>query len=306
MTRYIARRLFYSIFVLVGVSVVVFLTLQLIPGDPVIALAGENASPQVIEQIRTELGLDQPVPVQYLRWLERLLHGSLGTSIRTHREVIVEICDRLPYTMVLALSAVLLSTTLGILMGVLAAIHHGRLGDYLTMGFAIVGLSVPNFWIALLMIMFFALYLHVLPVMGAASWQNLIMPAVALSLHTAAQEARVTRASMLEVLGQDYIRTARAKGLAERTTIFRHALKNALIPVTTMIGIQFGQLMGGAVIMESIFAWPGIGRLALQSVLGRDFPVIQGTVLFVAVIFLLSNLVVDILYASLDPRIRYN
>jgi peptide/nickel transport system permease protein len=220
--------------------------------------------------------------------------------------VIVEICDRLPYTMVLALSAVLLSTVLGILMGVFAAINRGRLGDYLTMGFAIVGLSVPNFWIALLMIMLFALYLHILPVMGAASWQNLIMPAVALSLHSAAQNARVTRASMLEVLGQDYVRTARAKGLSERTTLFRHALKNALIPVTTMIGLQFGQLMGGAIIMESIFAWPGIGRLALQSVLGRDFPVIQGTVLFVAVIFLLSNLVVDILYASLDPRIRYN
>ena len=306
MSRYIARRFFYSIFVLIGVSVIVFLTLQLVPGDPAIALVGENASPQVIAQVRTELGLDQPLPVQYWRWLERILHGSLGKSIRTHREVIVEILDRLPYTMVLALSAVLLSTTLGVLMGILAATNRGRLGDHLTMGFAIVGLSVPGFWIALLMIMFFALYLRLLPVMGAASWQNLIMPAVALSLHSAAQKARVTRASMLEVLGQDYVRTARAKGLSERTTLFRHALKNALIPVTTMIVLQFGHLMCGAVITESIFAWPGIGRLAVQSVQGRDFPVIQGTVLFGALIFLLSNLVVDIVYAWLDPRIRYN
>ncbi len=305
MSRYIIRRLIYAVPVLIGVSICIFLTLQLVPGDPATVLAGENASPQAITQIRAELGLDQPLPVQYWRWLDRLLHGSLGKSTRTHREVITEILDRLPYTLILTLAAVTLSTLLGVSMGILAAINRGKLGDYMTMGFAIVGLSVPGFWIALLMIIFFGLYLRLLPIMGAGSWQNLIMPAVALSLHSAATKARVTRASMLEVLGQDYMRTARAKGLTERTTILRHALKNALIPVTTMIGLQFGHLMGGAIITETIFAWPGVGRLAVQSIATRDFPVIQGTVLMVAVVFVLSNLLVDVVYGLLDPRIRY-
>jgi ABC-type dipeptide/oligopeptide/nickel transport system permease component len=306
MTRYIIQRLLLAIPVLLGVSFLVFLMVQLVPGDPALVLAGDTASKETVEALRKEMGLDQPLPMQYLIFLDRLAHGSLGKSTRTHREVLIEIADRFPYTLLLTISAVLLSTLVGVALGIFAAIHHGRAGDFVTMGIAIVGLSVPSFWLALLMIMLFALNLHWLPVTGAASWQHLIMPTVTLSLHSASVKARLTRASMLEVLGHDYIRTARAKGLHENLVIIRHALKNALIPIVTLIGLQFGGLLGGAFITETIFGWPGVGRLAVQSIFNRDFPVIQGTVLLVAVAYLASNLIVDIVYAWLDPRIRYN
>ncbi len=305
MGRYVLRRLVLAIPVLLGVSVGVFLMVAFVPGDPATVLAGDTASPEAIARIRTELGLDQPLPIQYLHYLDRLLHGSLGTSIRTHRDVTVEILDRLPYTLELAVAAVLLSTTLGIVLGVVAAVNRGRSADLLAMGVAIVGLSVPTFWIALLGILLFSLRLHWLPVTGAGSVASLILPAVSLSLHSAAVKARITRSSMLEVLGQEYLRTARAKGLRERAVIWRHALRNALIPITTIVGLQFGSLLGGAFIIETIFAWPGVGRLAVQAIFNRDFPLIQGTVLLVAVAYLLTNLIVDVLYASLDPRIRY-
>jgi ABC-type dipeptide/oligopeptide/nickel transport system permease component len=307
MTRYIIQRLLLALPVLLGVSFGVFLMVQFVPGDPATVLAGDAASPQMIAALRQELGLDQPIPVQYLRFLERLvLHGSLGNSTRTQREVLIEIADRFPYTLLLTLSAVIVSTVVGVLLGIFAAINHGRAGDFVTMMLAVIGLSVPSFWIALLMIMLFALNLHWLPVTGAASWQNLIMPTVTLSLHSASVKARVARASMLEVMGQEYVRTARAKGLREKTVIVGHALKNALIPIVTLIGLQFGGLLGGAFITETIFGWPGVGRLAVQSIFNRDFPVIQGTVLLVAVAYLASNLIVDIVYGWLDPRIRYN
>ncbi len=305
MFAYIARRIVLALPVLFGVSVGVFLMVAFIPGDPATVLAGDTASPDAIARIRSELGLDQPLPIQYLHYLERLAHGSLGTSIRTHRDVTVEILDRLPFTLELAIAAVLLSTAVGIALGVFAAVNRGKAADLLTMGMAIVGLSVPTFWIALLGIMLFSLTLHWLPVTGASSVASLVLPAVSLSLHSAAVKARITRSSMLEVLGQEYLRTARAKGLGERALIVRHALKNALIPVTTIVGLQFGSLLGGAFIIETIFGWPGVGRLAVQSIFVRDFPVIQGTVLLVAVAYLVTNLVVDLLYAWLDPRIRY-
>ncbi len=292
--------------VLFGVSLGVFLMLELVPGDPATVLAGDTASPEAIAQIRHELGLDQPLPVQYARFLGRLAQGSLGTSIRTHREVTVEIFERFPYTLALALAAVALSTASGVALGIVAAVNRGRAADVVGMGIAIVGLSVPTFWIALLMIIVFALNLRWVSVGGASSWSSIILPAVALSLHSSAVKARITRSSMLEVLNQDYLRTARAKGLTERAVVVRHALKNALIPVTTIVGLQFGGLLGGAFIIETIFGWPGVGRLAVQSIFTRDFPVIQGTVLLVAVAYLLSNLVVDLLYAWLDPRIRYS
>ncbi len=306
MTRYIIRRLILAIPVLFGVSLGVFLMLQLVPGDPALVVAGDSASPETIARIRHELGLDQPLPIQYLTFLEHLLHGSLGKSIRSNREVMTEILERFPYTLALALAAVVLSTVFGVAMGIFAAINRGRAADFVTMGIAIIGLSVPTFWIALLLIMLFALTLRWLPVTGASSWQALLMPAVALSLHSAAVKARITRSSMLEVMGQEYIRTARAKGLRERGVILRHALKNALIPISTLIGLQFGSLLGGAFIIETIFGWPGVGRLAVQAIFNRDFPIIQGTVLLIAVAYLLSNLVVDIVYGWLDPRIRYN
>ncbi len=306
MIRFILQRLLLAIPVLLGVSIGVFLMLEFVPGDPATVLAGDNASAQTVEQIRRELGLDQSLLVQYTRFLDRLLHGSLGKSIRTNREVTIEILDRFPYTLELALAAVILSTALGIALGVFAATQRGRAADFLAMGIAMVGLSVPTFWIALLMILVFGLWLRWFPITGGGTWQQLVMPAVALSLHSAAVKARVTRSSMLEVMGQEYIRTARAKGLREQIVIWRHALKNAMIPVSTLIGLQFGSLLGGAFIIETIFGWPGVGRLAVQAIFTRDFPVIQGTVLLVAVAYLLSNLVVDVVYAWLDPRIRYS
>jgi len=303
--RYVLRRLVLALPVLLGVSVAVFLMIELIPGDPATVLAGDTASADQVERIRHELGLDQPLPVQYLRFVERLAHGSLGESTRTHREVLLEIAERFPYTLALALGAVTLSTVVGVGLGILAAINRGRAGDHVTMGIAIVGLSVPTFLLAIVGIIVFSLALHWLPVTGARTWQSYILPIVALSLHSAAVKARITRSSMLEVLGQEYLRTARAKGLRERLVILRHALKNALIPVTTIVGLQFGALLGGAFIIENIFGWPGVGRLAVQAIFNRDFPLVQGTVLLVAVAYLLSNLVVDVLYAWLDPRIRY-
>jgi peptide/nickel transport system permease protein len=304
--RYVLRRLVLAIPVLFGVSLAVFLMVDLVPGDPATVLAGDTAPPEQIEAIRHELGLDQPLPVQYLRFLGRLAHGSLGTSIRTGREVMVEILDRFPYTLELALAAVLMATVVGVAVGVWAAVNKGRAADQLTMGLAILGLSIPSFWVGILMIIVFSLTLRWLPVAGAGTWQHLVMPAIALSLPSAAIKARITRASMLEVLSQDHLRTARAKGLPERTVILRHALKNALIPITTLVGLQFGGLLGGAFIIETIFGWPGLGQLAVQSIFVRDFPVIQGTVLLVAFAYFVSNLVVDVTYAWLDPRIRYS
>jgi ABC-type dipeptide/oligopeptide/nickel transport system permease component len=306
MFRYVLRRLMLAVPVLLGVSICVFLMASLVPGDPATVLAGDTASAEQVERIRRDLGLDQPIPIQYLRFLERLAHGSLGESTRTHREVLLEIADRFPYTLALALGAVVVSTILGIAMGIFAAVRRGRAADYLTMGIAIVGLSVPTFWIALLGIIVFSLNLHWLPVTGARSPQSYILPIFALSLHSAAVKARITRSSMLEVFGQDYLRTARAKGLRERVVLLRHALKNALIPISTIIGLQFGSLLGGAFIIETIFGWPGIGRLAVQAIFNRDFPLIQGTVLVGAVTYMLANLAVDIVYAWLDPRIRYS
>jgi ABC-type dipeptide/oligopeptide/nickel transport system permease component len=305
--RYALRRLVLAVPVLVGVSTGVFLMAELVPGDPATVLAGDTASPAQIERIRTDLGLDQPLPVQYARFMERLiLHGSLGESTRTHREVLVEIAERMPYTLELAVGAVILSTVVGLAAGIVAAVQRGRAPDYGVMGVAAFALAIPSFLIAILMILFFSLTLHWLPVTGATSWQSAVMPTVALALHSAAVKARITRSSMLEVLGHDYLRTARAKGLRERVVVIRHALKNALIPITTLIGLQFGSLLGGAFIIENIFGWPGIGRLATQAVFNRDFPIVQGTVLVGAVIYFTANLVVDLLYAWLDPRIRYS
>jgi ABC-type dipeptide/oligopeptide/nickel transport system permease component len=305
--RYALRRLVLAVPVLLGVSIGVFLMAELVPGDPATVLAGDTASPATIERIRSDLGLDQPLAVQYAKFLQRLvLHGSLGESTRTHREVIVEIMDRLPYTLELALGAVLLSTIVGVGVGIIASVQRGRRWDYGIMGGAVVALSIPSFYIALVMILVFSVQLRWLPVTGTGTWQHLVLPTVALALHSAAVKARITRSSMLEVLGQDHLRTARAKGLRERVVIMRHALKNALIPITTLIGLQFGALLGGAFIIENIFGWPGIGRLAVQAVFNRDFPIVQGTVLFGAAVYFAANLVVDLLYAWLDPRIRYS
>ncbi len=306
MARYIINRLFQAVIVLIGVSIAVAAMTEFVPGDPALAILGENASPDAIAALREEMGFDDPFWVQYGRFIERLLtEGSLGTSLRTNREVLVEIGDRLPYTLMLTFGAVGLSTVLGITSGILAAVRRGKPTDMAVLVGTTAGLSVPSFWVALLMIWFFSIRLGWLPVAGAGTWQHLVLPTLTLALPSIATKSRLTRSAMLEALGQDYIRTGRAKGLRERRVILVHALRNALLPVMTIVGLQFGALLGGAFITEVIFGWPGVGQLAVNSILQRDFPVVQGTVLLVTVGFVLTNLIVDILYAWADPRIHY-
>jgi ABC-type dipeptide/oligopeptide/nickel transport system permease component len=307
MVSYIINRILQSVIVLLGVSVAVAAMTQFVPGDPAIAILGETASPDAIAALRDEMGLDDPFLIQYGRFVERLVtEGSLGTSIRTNREVLVEITDRLPYTLYLTFGAVALSAVIGIASGILAAVRRGKPTDIAVLIGTTVGLSVPSFWVALLMIWFFSIKLGWLPVAGAGSWKHLVMPMLTLALPSIATKSRLTRSAMLESLGQDYIRTSRAKGLHERRVVMVHALRNALLPVLTIIGLQFGALLGGAFITEVIFGWPGVGQLAVNSILQRDFPVVQGTVLLVTVSFIVTNLIVDILYAWVDPRIRYS
>jgi len=307
MVNYIINRILQSLVVLLGVSVAVAAMTQFVPGDPAVAILGETASPDALAALRDEMGLDDPFIVQYGRFIERILtEGSLGTSIRTNREVLVEIGDRLPYTLYLTVGAVALSSVIGIASGALAAVRRGKPADVAVLVGTTLGLSVPSFWIALLMMWFFSVRLGWLPVAGAGSWKHLVMPMLTLALPSIATKSRLTRSAMLESLGQDYIRTSRAKGLRERQVVLGHALRNALLPVLTIIGLQFGALLGGAFITEVIFGWPGVGQLAVNSILQRDFPVVQGTVLLVTVSFIVTNLIVDILYAWVDPRIRYS
>lgn len=292
---------------MIGVSIAVSAMTQFVPGDPAVAILGETASPAALERLRQEMGLNEPFYVQYWRFLERLLtEGSLGTSIRTNREVLVEILDRLPRTFILTVGAVIVSSILGIASGVIAAVKRGTAVDTGVLVATTAGLSVPSFWIALLMIWFFSVKMRWLPVTGAGTWKHAIMPIATLSIGSIATKSRLTRSAMLESLGQDYIRTARAKGLRNNNVIVGHALRNALLPVITIIGLQFGALLGGAFITEVIFGWPGVGQLAVNSILQRDFPVVQGCVLLVTISFVLTNLIVDITYAWVDPRIRYS
>lgn len=283
----------------------VFVLLRLVPGDPAIQLAGEGASQQSIEKIRHELELDRPLTDQYLHFTGNLIHGSLGKSVYTNRDVAVELGERFPFTLALTTASTAVALVLGIALGSLAASQRGRPFDYMVTALMNIALAIPTFWLAALLILLFSLRLHWLPVVGAGTWQHLIMPTLALSTPYVALNARITRSSVSEEINQDYVRTALAKGLRRHTIMARHVLGNALIPVVTLTGLQFGSLLGGAFIVETIFAWPGIGQLAVQSIFKRDFPVIQGTVLFVATAYLVCNILVDVLYVRLDPRIRY-
>lgn len=305
MQAYLARRLFLLVPTLIGVTLVTFLMLQLAPGDPVAIMLGEFASGAESARLRRDLGLDQPLVLQYLKFAERALRGDLGTSIRSRRAVAAEITDRVPSTLGLTLAAMTLAVTVGVPIGVIAATTKRPAVDSAAMGFALLGLSMPTFWSGLLLILLFSLRLGWFPIMESEGIEGLILPAVALAAPAAAVLARITRSSVLEVLRHEYIRTARSKGLVERLVVYRHALRNALIPVLTIIGLQFGGLLAGAVIVESVFARPGLGRLAVSAILARDFPMAQGIVLVVAVMYVFVNLTVDACYALLDPRIRY-
>jgi peptide/nickel transport system permease protein len=299
--------------VLFGISILVFLLVHLIPGDVAQILLGTQATDQQIETLRRTFGLDRPLPVQYVDWLSHILRGDFGVSFRTNRPVLPDLVQRFGVTLQLTLTSMLIALVVAIPLGVVSAANRGRTSDSISRVVALLGLSIPNFWLGTLLILFVSLVLHWLPPVGFVSlldnpllgFQTLILPALALGTAVAAFIMRMVRSSLLEVLRQDYVRTAYAKGLQDRTVLYRHALKNAFIPVLTVIGVQIGYLLGGAVIIESIFSLPGMGRFLLDSISNRDYSIVQGGVLFIALIFCLVNLSVDLVYAWIDPRIRY-
>lgn len=304
--RYVLQRLVFTIPVLFGVSVLTFLMLHLIPGDPVAAMfIGQGgASAEQLDAIRDELGLNDPLPVQYIDYMRRLFQGDLGTSIRTKQAVADMIANNLPSTIKLTFASMALAIALGVTLGGIAAIKRGSIIDSAVMAISLAGVSMPSFWLGLLLISLFSIRLRWLPIIGGNDWKGLILPATALGFAAAATIARMVRSSLLEVLGEHYIVTARAKGLREQTVIVRHAMRNATIPVLTVVGLQFGSLLAGAVIIEQVFARQGIGRMLVTALQSRDFPVAQGGVLFVATVYVLMNLIVDLLYGVVDPRIR--
>lgn len=307
MTRYIVNRLAQALPTVVLVTIVVFLMLHLIPGDPAQVFIGDQqATPERLEAVREAMGLNRPLPVQYLDYMARALQGDLGRSLNNNRPVLGEILTRLPNTIELTLAALLVATTLGLGLGILAALKHNTLLDAGAMVIALLGISMPVYWSSLLLIILFSVTLRWLPPIGQGSLDRLIMPALALGFLSAGVLARLVRSSMLEVLNQDYILTARAKGLSARAVVLRHALRNTLIPVVTILGLIFGQLLGGAVITETIFARLGIGRMYVEAILNKDFTMVQGTTLFIASAYVFINLVVDVLYLYIDPRIRYD
>jgi peptide/nickel transport system permease protein len=307
MYRYISARLLMSIPSLIGISVLVFSMMHLVPGDPLdfmfreVMLTGEQRA-----LLREQLGLNDPLPVQYWRFFVKAIRGDLGQALFVKRPVTRIIMDELPYTVRLAVVGMTLTVIFGLSFGTLAALFHGTWLDSVIMAIAISGLSIPNFWLGLVIMLVFAVKLGWLPILGPESLKVLIMPAFVIGFRASAINSRMTRSGLLEVLNQDYIRTARAKGLPELAVIVRHGLKNALIPVVTYMGLQFGQLLGGAVVIETVFARRGVGALAVNAILQRDLPLAQGTVLFVSVIYVLVNLGVDFLYAYIDPRIHYD
>lgn len=332
MGRFISRRLFHLVFILIGVSILVFLMLRLIPGDPAHLLVGELASPQDVARIREKFGLDRSYPYQYYVYMKNLFRGDMGTSIRSGVPVSEEIAVRFLATVELSVAAMLISSLVGIMAGVISSVRKYSLFDYASMLLALAGISMPIFWLGLMLMYLFSVKWGILPMMGrftmgfdphtvtglvildsllkgdfalfTNSLKHLILPAFTLATIPMAIIARMTRSSMLEVLSKDYIRTARAKGLAYRTVIIRHALKNAFLPVVTVIGLNFGLLLGGAVLTETIFSWPGLGRYVVDSLLARDYPAVQGCILLFAVIMVVVNLAVDVIYFYLDPRLR--
>jgi len=302
---YVGRRILAIVPVLFGVTLAVFSMLFLVPGDPVkIMLAEFVTTPDQIAQMRAQLHLDEPVLKQYGRFVGNALRGDLGISIRSRRPVAAEITENIGSTGLLALASMLVAIGLGVPLGLLAALGRNSWLDVAAMMVALLGVAMPSFWLGLLLIFVFSLHLGWLPATGGGDLLHLVMPSVALGMIAAAIIARLTRSSMLEVLGQDYVRTARAKGLGGWSVIVRHALRNALIPVVTVFGLQFGNLLAGAVIVETVFSRPGLGRLIVGGILAKDFPLVQGTVLFVAATYVLINVVVDVAYAYVDPRIR--
>lgn len=313
MVRYITNRLISAAGVIVLVSILVFTIIRLIPGDPISILLGDNLTADARTRLVEKWGLDQPVFIQYLRWAGRMLLGDFGASIRTQDSVAGLLLDRLPATLSLSVVSLTIAVLIGIPAGVIAAYRANTVVDGMAMVTALLGLCIPSFWLSLLLMLFFSIKLHWLPISGYVSpftsfggwFSHIIMPSIALGAGLAASISRMTRSAMLDALNQDYVRTARAKGLDERVTLFAHALKNALLPIITVIGLQLGFLLGGAVVVEEVFAIPGVGRLLIFGISNRDYPLVQGVVMLFAASFVLINLLVDLLYSVFDPRIRY-
>ena len=303
MLEFVARRLLHTALVTVGVVTLVFVALRL-SGDPAASMLPGDASVDELRDLRHALGLDRSVPAQYVAFMRDAARGDFGESIRHQQPAFGLVLERLPATLELAFAALVLAVVVALPLGIVAAIYRGRVVDVVAMGFAVVGQATPYFWMGIMLILVVSVELAWLPTSGRGDWRHLILPAVTLGTHFAAAIARLTRTAMLEVLGQQFVTTARAKGLGERRVVLAHALKNAAVPVVTLIGLQFGTLLGGAVVTETIFAWPGVGRLAVQSIFVRDYPVVQAGVFVLALVFVGINLLVDLLYGALDPRIR--
>ncbi len=307
MLEYIAKRVFLMVPVLIGISILVFSMRVVVPGDPVdIMLYGQPSTAESRAELRSFLGLDKPLPTQYFLFVGNALRGDLGRSIQTRQPVALEIKNRFPNTFKLTICSLIIAALLGVFTGVLSAVKKDTWIDLASMVASLIGVSMPAFWLGLILMMFFSVNLGWFPVMGSDSWKHLVLPSLTLGLIAAAIISRMTRSCMLDVLQKDYIKTARSKGLSERRVIYKHALRNAMIPVITIIGLQFGYLLGGAVIVEIVFNYPGIGEAALNAITWRDFPMIQGLVLFITVIFVSINLAVDVIYSFLNPQISYD
>lgn len=305
MLTFITRRLLLALPTLFGVLTVVFLLLYVAPGDPVQAMVGEQADSATVARLRRELKLDAPLPVQFGHYVSGVARGDLGRSYITNRRIVDDIGERFPKTLLLAGSAMTIAILLGVSIGVACAVKPNGWFDRLALGFTYIGISFPVYWVGLLLIVLFAVTLRWLPASGYGSWKFLILPAITLGMRSIAYLARITRSSMLEVFGSDHIRTARAKGLSEHAVRWRHGLRNALIPVVTVIGLDFGAYLTGSILTETIFSWPGIGRYVVQAISRRDLPAVQGAVLFLSLVFVLVNVVTDLAYQRVDPRVRH-
>jgi len=333
MKKYILRRAIELLIVLFIVSIIAFLLIRLAPGDPAQILAGEHVTQEILEEIRERYGLNKPLITQYFIWMGKVLKGDLGRSIRTNEKVLKELLYRFPNTFELSIFAIIIASLIGIFAGIISSVKRGSFIDYLTMTIALFGVSMPVFWLGIMLMLIFGVWFNILPISGRLdvginltritnfilldslltlnfhaffdAIKHLILPSIALSTIPMAFIARITRSSMLDILNKDYIRTARAKGLKENIVVYRHALKNAFIPIITSVGTEFALLLGGAILTETVFAWPGIGRYIVGAVSSRDYPVVQGSIIFIAFLVCFVNLIVDILYAFIDPRIRY-
>ncbi|HYB71195.1 MAG TPA: ABC transporter permease [Candidatus Bathyarchaeia archaeon] len=306
MRAYVLRRLAQSALTLLGVSLLVFVVLRVLPGDPAKMLLPDGAPQSAVDELNRQLGLHEPLPVQYAIFIRSVVRGDFGQSFQYRAPALRVVTERIAATAELALAALVLTVAVGVSLGILAAVRRGTRYDYASTVLAVLGQSLPNFWLGIMLILLFGVALRWLPTSGFEGWRHVVLPAVTLAAFPTALVARLTRSSMLEILGRDFVRTGRAKGLAERAVVLRHALRNAAVPVLTVLGLQIGTLLGGAVITESVFAWPGMGKLVVDAIYFRDFPVVQTVLIFSATVFVVINLLVDLLYTVIDPRIRYS